>query len=73
MEDVCCRVLKELGVTAVLNAAHGSMEDWDYVKTGPAYYQAVGMGRSGSRHGKVREKAWVGLVVGMGWSGSRHG
>ena len=54
MEDVCCRVLKELGVTAVLNAAHGSMEDWDYVKTGPAYYQAVGMGRSGSRHGKVR-------------------
>ena len=54
-------MLKELGVTAVLNAAHGSMEDWDYVKTGPAYYQAVGMGRSGSR-----QMAWEGQVVGMG-------
>jgi hypothetical protein len=34
-------------VTAVLNAAQGSMEDWNYVNTGPAYYQAVGMGMYG--------------------------
>ena len=39
-------MLRELGITAVLNAAQGSMEDWNYVKTGPAYYQAAGMGTS---------------------------
>ena len=38
------RVLKDLGITGVVNAAQGSMEDWNYVKTGPAYYQAAGMG-----------------------------
>ncbi len=37
-------------VTAVLNAAQGSMEDWNYVNTGPAYYQAVGMGMYGQAH-----------------------
>jgi hypothetical protein len=44
------RVLKDLKVTAVLNAAQGSMEDWNYVNTGPAYYQAVGMGMYWQAH-----------------------
>jgi hypothetical protein len=40
-------------VTAVLNAAQGSMEDWNYVNTGPAYYQAVGMGMYGQANLKI--------------------
>lgn len=30
---MCTRVLKELGVTAVLNSAQGTMTDWNYVNT----------------------------------------
>ena len=36
---MCIRLLKDLGVTAVLNAAHGKMSDWNYVNTGEAYYK----------------------------------
>lgn len=32
-----------MGVTAVLNAAQGSMSDWNYVNTKSIYYEGVGM------------------------------
>ena len=35
---MCIRILKDLGVTAVVNAAQGSMTDWNYVNTKESYY-----------------------------------
>ena len=32
-----------MGVTAVLNAAQGSMTDWNYVNTKAIYYTGVGI------------------------------
>ncbi len=32
-----------MGVTAVLNAAQGSMSDWNYVNTKDVYYSGVGI------------------------------
>ena len=32
-----------MGVTAVLNAAQGSMSDWNYVNTKATYYTGVGI------------------------------
>ena len=40
---LCIGQLRDLGVTAVLNAAQGSMSDWNYVNTKAPYYTTVGM------------------------------
>ena len=44
---MCVRLLKEMGVTAVLNAAQGSMSDWNYVNTKESYYQGTGLAFKG--------------------------
>ena len=44
---LCIRLLKELGVTAVLNAAQGTMSDWNYVNTRESYYQGTGIAFKG--------------------------
>ncbi len=36
-------VLRDLGVTAVLNAAQGAMTDWNYVNTKESYYAHAGI------------------------------
>ena len=40
---LCIGHLREMGVTAVLNAAQGSMTDWSYVNTKAIYYTGVGI------------------------------
>ena len=40
---LCIGHLREMGVTAVLNAAQGSMTDWNYVNTKAIYYTGVGI------------------------------
>lgn len=41
---MCIRILKDdLGVTAVVNAAQGSMSDWNYVNTKESYYAGAGI------------------------------
>ena len=40
---LCIGQLREMGVTAVLNAAQGSMADWSYVNTKAIYYTGVGI------------------------------
>nr|ACO12153.1 Dual specificity protein phosphatase 3 [Lepeophtheirus salmonis] len=35
---MCIKVLKELNITAVLNASQGTMSDWNYVNTKASYY-----------------------------------
>ena len=40
---MCIRLLKEMGITAVLNAAQGSMTDWNYVNTKASYYSNAGI------------------------------
>ena len=34
-------MLKELGVTAVLNCAQGELTDWNMVNTTQTYYQVI--------------------------------
>lgn len=40
---ICIRVLKDLGITAVLNAAQGDMDNWSYVNTKEHYYAGTGI------------------------------
>ena len=40
---LCIKILRELGITAVLNTAQGSMSDWNYVNTREAYYKGTGI------------------------------
>jgi len=40
---LCIGNLQEMAVTAVLNAAYGSMSDWNYVNTKAIYYTGVGI------------------------------
>ncbi|XP_023328603.1 dual specificity protein phosphatase 3 isoform X2 [Eurytemora carolleeae] len=40
---LCTRILKEMGVTAVVNCGQGELTEWNYVNTGPAYYKMVNM------------------------------
>lgn len=35
---LCISLLRDLGVTAVVNAAQGSMTGWNYVNTRQSYY-----------------------------------
>lgn len=35
------RILKEMGVTAVVNCGQGELAEWNYVNTGPAYYKVT--------------------------------
>ena len=38
---LCIGILRDLGVTAVLNAAQGTMSEWNYVNTRESYYRWV--------------------------------
>ena len=38
---LCTGLLREMGITGVLNAAQGSMTDWSYVNTKETYYTGV--------------------------------
>ena len=40
---LCISQLRSMGVTAVLNAAQGSMTDWNYVNTKDIFYTGVGL------------------------------
>ena len=40
---MCIRILRQLGITAVLNAAQGHMGDWNYVNTRESYYHSAGI------------------------------
>ena len=39
----CFRILKDLGVTAVLNAAQGNLEGWSLVNTKEGFYRPHGI------------------------------
>lgn len=38
---LCIRILKDLGITAVVNCAQGEMTDWNYVNTKASYYSGA--------------------------------
>ena len=69
---LCTGVLREMGVTAVLNAAQGSMTDWNYVNTKEIYYSGLGIQFLGTNIYKDSQDCFTKLQFLHGFGIRRH-